>query len=116
MVLSEFLKYKKAYGKLTAAEEKENFAREKSIATGAAIGRIRNHSIGTLLVNISEGMELDTAVKKYEQIVAPANYKRPKAIYTKKGLPGVVVHAFNPSTLEREGGISVRSRPARATL
>lgn len=48
--------------------------------------RIRNHSIGTLLVNISEGMELDTAVKKYEQIVAPANYKRPKAIFTKKML------------------------------
>lgn len=83
--LTEFLKYKKAYGKLTDAE-KENFAWEKSIAAGAGIGRIRNHSIGTLLVNISEEMDLDTAVKKYEQIVAPANYKRPKAIYTKKML------------------------------
>lgn len=31
-------------------------------------------------------MDLDTAVKKYEQIVAPANYKRPKAIFTKKML------------------------------
>ena len=50
------------------------------------VGRIRNHSMGTLLVNLSEGMELDTAVKKYEQIVAPANYKRPKAIFTKKML------------------------------
>lgn len=83
--LNEFLKYKKSYDKLTA-DEKENFAWEKSIAAGAAIGRIRNHSIGTLLANISEGMDLDTAVKKYEQIVAPANYKRPKAIYTKKML------------------------------
>lgn len=84
--LTEFLKYKKAYDKLAAAEEKENFAWEKSITAGAGIGRIRNHSIGTLLVNISDGMDLDTAVKKYEQIVAPANYKRPKAIYTKKML------------------------------
>ena len=31
-------------------------------------------------------MDLDTAVKKYEQIVAPSNYKRPKAIFTKKML------------------------------
>lgn len=51
-----------------------------------AIGRIRNHSIGTLLINVSEDMDLDTAVKKYEQITAPSNYKRPKAIFTKKML------------------------------
>jgi hypothetical protein len=37
-------------------------------------------------VNVSEGMDLDVAVKKYEQIVAPANYKRPKEIFTKKML------------------------------
>lgn len=85
-VLTEFLKYKKSYEKLGSAEEKENFAWEKSAAAGQAVGRIRNHSMGTLLVNISEGMELDEAVRKYEQIVAPVNYKRPKAIFTKKML------------------------------
>ena len=84
--LTEFKKYKKEYDRLTSAEDKALYAWEVSITAGIAIGRIRNHSIGTLLVNISEDMDLDTAVKKYEQIVAPVNYKRPKAIFTKKML------------------------------
>lgn len=84
-VLTTFLDYKKKYEQVQV-DERDNFAWEKSIRAGASIGRIRNHSIGTLLTNVSDGMELDTAVKKYEQIVAPANYKRPKAIYTKKML------------------------------
>lgn len=85
-VLTTFRKYKKEYEKIDSEVEKDLYVWEKSINAGISIGRIRNHSIGTLLVNVSEGMDLDTAVKKYEQIVAPANYKRPKAIYTKKML------------------------------
>ena len=83
--LAEFKNYQKEYGKLTD-KQKELWIWEKSISAGAVIGKIRNHSIGTLLVNISEGMDLDLAVRKYEQIVAPVNYKRPKAIFTKKML------------------------------
>lgn len=48
--------------------------------------RIRNTAIGTLLVNLSEGMDVDSAVTAFERVVAPANYKRPKAIFTKKML------------------------------
>lgn len=85
-ILMEFKRYKKEYEKLSSDDVRDLYAWENSVKAGIAIGRIRNHSIGTLLVNVSNEMDLDMAVKKYEQIVAPANYKRPKAIFTKKML------------------------------
>lgn len=45
-------------------------------------GRIRNTAIGTLLVDLSEGKDLEDAVKSFEQKVAPTNYKRPTALVT----------------------------------
>lgn len=84
-VLEKFLQYKRKYMALSEAD-KDNYTWENSATAGNVIGRIRNHSIGTLLVNISEDMDLDLAVRKYEQIVAPANYRRTKAIFTKKML------------------------------
>lgn len=84
-VLEKFLQYKRKYMALSEAD-KDNYTWENSATAGNVIGRIRNHSIGTLLVNISEDMDLDLVVRKYEQIVAPANYRRPKAIFTKKML------------------------------
>ena len=84
--LTQFLKYKKEYDRLTDDTAKDMYAWEKSIEAGITVGKIRNHSIGVLLVDISEGMDLDKAVRRYERIVAPANYKRPKEIYTKKML------------------------------
>ncbi len=81
--LNEFFRYKKEYDKLPETE-KDNYAWEQSVKVGGSIGKIKNHSIGTLLVNISENMDLNLAVKKYEAIVAPENYKRTKAIHTEK--------------------------------
>ena len=82
--LNDFLAYKKKYDKLPDETAKELYAWEKAAAAGAVVGKIRNHSIGKLLTDISEGIDLDAAVKSYEAIVAPINYKRPKAIFTKK--------------------------------
>ena len=36
------------------------------------------------MVDLSEGVDLDTAVTKFEKVMAPTNYKRPKAIFTKR--------------------------------
>lgn len=82
-VISKFLEYKTEYEKIPF-ENRDLYYWEKSLETGLFLGRIRNSAIGTLLVNISSGEDLDSAVRKYEAIMAPSNYKRPKAIYTKK--------------------------------
>lgn len=84
-IITTFLKYKKEYMNL-ADEYKDIYTWEKCMEVGSSVGKIRNHSIGTLLVNISEGMDLETAVKKYEVIVAPYNYKRSKPIFTQRML------------------------------
>lgn len=84
-VLEAFQKYQKTYKGLSETE-KELFTWENAGKAGMSVGKIRNHSMGVLLTDISDGMELDEAVLRYEKIVAPSNYKRPKAIFTKKML------------------------------
>lgn len=46
------------------------------------VARIRNTVIGTLLVDLSEGKDLEDSVKSFETKVAPTNYKRPTALVT----------------------------------
>lgn len=52
--------------------------------SGDLSARIRNTAIGTILIDLSNDVDLETAVKKYEKVTAPTNYKRPKALVTKK--------------------------------
>lgn len=59
----------------------QEFIWENSIRLGEA-SAFRNSVIGTLLVDLSEGMELEVAVKSYETKVAPENYKRSSALIT----------------------------------
>lgn len=80
-IIKEYIKLQDKYN---LAKNKNNFIWAMSSTLGQTLVRLRNTSIGTLLINISEDMDLDEAVRKYEAIVAPENYKRPKAIYTKR--------------------------------
>ena len=83
--ISQLKTYKAAYEDVPD-EKKDFYAWMAAPVIDDVIGKIRNHSIGVLLVDISLGMDLDVAVERYEKIVAPTNYKRPKAIFTKKML------------------------------
>ena len=74
-----FLLAKAQYDKIPDAR-KDNWCWGAS--QSSSIARIRNTAIGTLLINLSEGMDLNVAVGKFEAVVAPTNYKRPKAIFT----------------------------------
>ncbi len=52
------------------------------VTTRSVLG-FRNTSIGKLVTDLSEGKELEYAVKAFEDMMAPANYKRPTALVTK---------------------------------
>lgn len=79
-----FRDYKIAYhGSFTTYPR---FAWENSVKAGFNVCRIRNTAIGTLLVDLSDGMDIEEAVRRYEVVTAPTNYRRPKPIFTKKML------------------------------
>lgn len=81
--LSRFLDLHKEYHSLQECK-RGLWCWKKAHDVGGAVGKIRNHSIGVLLTNLSDGMDADDAVRQYERIVAPTNYKRPKALFSKK--------------------------------
>ncbi len=70
--------YQTGYSTATSQDE---FLWNASREAGPASG-IRNTVIGTLLTDISEGKDLEGAVKAYEVKVAPANYKRTSSLIT----------------------------------
>lgn len=82
-IVQNFYNIKKEYNKLSE-DVKPLFAWEKSVITDTAVAKMRNTAIGTLLVDITNNVDLEEAVKRYELITAPSNYKRSKPIFTKK--------------------------------
>jgi len=82
-VLELFLKCQQEYSALPE-NQKDNYCWVNSIKLAGTVSKIRNTSIGTLLIDISEGVDLDIAVTKFEKVMAPTNYKRPTAIISKR--------------------------------
>lgn len=85
-------------------EAQDAFVWVKSGELPASVSKIRNTSIGTLLTDLSEGMDLEGAVRKFEVMVAPANYKRPTALVT----PAMIAKA--KATVEELGLTSALER------
>lgn len=83
--ITEFKNFKEEFDNLPD-ECKDNYAWKKSSIVGDTVAKIRNTSIGTLLIDLSEGMDIEEAVKKYEKVVAPENYRRSTPVFTKKML------------------------------
>lgn len=77
-----YLRQVQAFEKLETDIERNTFIWD-SVSKLGAVARIRNTAIGTLLIDLANGVELDKAVTSFERIVAPTNYKRPKALITK---------------------------------
>ncbi len=85
--LNKFRSAKIKFDKLKTDQERNIFCWNniygKNGKTNIAAIRIRNTAIGTLLVDLSSDVDLEQAVRAFERIMAPTNYKRPTALVTK---------------------------------
>lgn len=86
--VESFRALKGAYRRLTERQaselERHAFVWSRLKGLPVSVTKIRNTSIGTLLTDLSEGLEMEQAVRKFETVMAPANYKRPTALVTKR--------------------------------
>lgn len=81
VAVQAFVELKRRYDALQTAAAKSAFA--WGTANGFGSG-FRNTVIGTLASDLSNGADLEDAVRMFESKVAPQNYKRPKAVVTQR--------------------------------
>lgn len=105
-VVEDFKVLKTAYDLIPEGIGKEVFIWNNIKSSGA---RIKKDVIGSLLVDLSEGRELNSAVKSFEDKTAPTNYKRPSAVVTK----GMVTKALK---IIEEKGIETSLPRRHATV
>jgi len=89
-----FLKMQREFLAKPEGRARETFAWANA---GSPAARFRNTVIGTLVQDLSEGQDVERAVKSFETKVAPQNYKRTTALIT----PGMVKKAME--TIEALG-------------
>ncbi len=80
--VTAFLAEKRKYQN-TPLSRREALPWAWSVTLSDSVARFRNTAIGQLVIALSEGKELEEAVKAFEAMVAPTNYKRPTALVTK---------------------------------
>lgn len=85
-IVATFRTVKEEFMKIPAerTDQAQYFAWNQLFNGNAWVAKIRNDVIGTLLVDLSEGVDLELAVKKFEDKVSGTNYKRPTALITPK--------------------------------
>jgi hypothetical protein len=102
----QFQKAQKAYDAL-ALREQTIFAWTNAVGPAS---RFRNTVIGTLVQDLSEGVDVERAVASFEQKVAPTNYKRTSAVITpmmvKKAMETIETLGLEPALERRFAKIS----------
>lgn len=83
-----FIQHKKAYAALPEGKAQWAYIYYHAGKIGSAV-RFRPTVIGTLVEDLSNGVDLERAVSSFETKVAPTNYKRTSAVVT----PGMVKQA-----------------------
>jgi hypothetical protein len=76
--VSDFLTLKAGYDQVPE-DKREAFVWRN---VKSSVARFRNTSIGTLVVDLSAGAGVQEAVRKFEAMVAPQNYRRSSAVIT----------------------------------
>lgn len=82
-VLEDFRKVKSLYEQVPS-HKRIAFGWYHSKRLSSAVSSLRNTSIGTLLINISEGKDLEASAESFGKMLDPVNYRRPKSIVTPK--------------------------------
>jgi hypothetical protein len=82
-VLEQFAQLQNQYAELLE-DVKDNFCWVTAAIASGGLSKIRNTAIGTFLVDLSNDLDINEAVNRFERVMAPANYKRPTPVFTKR--------------------------------